>query len=331
MWNLERHKLRTSLSVVIPTFNRGEVLLETIDYLLSQSVLPNEIIIVDQTRYNDGDPVARKLAELSDRESIHWMLKDKPSIPMAMNSGAVIAKSEWLLYIDDDVRISKDFIESHLDTITESSKLAHVGQIVQPWQQPNSNETVQVSSSSFRADLVFRFNHSMPAEINNCMAGNLCVNRGALIEAGGFDENFYGVAYRFETEFCKRFCKVHDTLFYYSPKPILNHLYIKSGGTRAHANYLTSTSPVHSMGDYYLALLHAPPLEAIGYIVKRLFTSVVAKFYLSRPWYIPARMIAEIRGLASALKAYKKGQKLINATQLDVGKGQADQRSINAG
>ena len=96
---LERRKLKTSLSVVIPTFNRGEVLLETIDYLLRQTVLPDEIIIVDQTQYEDGDPVACKLAELAENQSIHWVLREKPSIPMAMNSGAVLANSEWLLYL----------------------------------------------------------------------------------------------------------------------------------------------------------------------------------------------------------------------------------------
>lgn len=302
---------KSSLSVVIPTYNRGSVLIDTLCNLLSQSEFADEIIVVDQTIYSEQEQTYLRLKELNSDGKIKWVRKNKPSIPEAMNSGLLLAKSDWVLFLDDDVRFNDDFIKSHRTVIATSGRLAHVGQIVQPWQEPNCAQGDYSSRKGLYKDLAFSFNAREPSLINNCMAGNLCVNKGAAIKAGGFDENFFGVAYRFETEFCKRFCDVHNTLFYYSPQPLLKHLHIKSGGTRAYANHLTSLSPVHSFGDYYFSLLQGQGLDRVSFVFKRFVTSVLAKFYVVKPWYIPIRLIAEIRGLKMAIKVKKTGQKLI--------------------
>ncbi len=318
------------ISVVIPTYNRGVVLLDTIAQLLAQTRSPHEIIVVDQTQYKAANATAQKLETLHSEGSIVWLRRNQASIPKAMNAGLLHASAPRVLFIDDDVRISENFIELHRNVIENSNSLAHVGQIVQPWQRANTGDSPGADRSSIsqqgnlpssslltmNTDLDFAFNSNKAAYINNCMAGNLCVSRDAAVAAGGFDENFYGVAYRFETEFCKRFCQRHDTLFYYSPLPILNHLHIKSGGTRAHADVLRSSSAVHSMGDYYFALLRGTRFDAVAYVLRRLFGSIVAKFYVQKPWFIPARLLAEARGLIQAWKAYQSGQNLIQAQHL---------------
>lgn len=302
-----------NISVVIPSYNRSKILLETLDQLFNQTIRAQELLVVDQTRYDELDAQARSLQQLNDEGKIRWLRLSKPSIPAAMNKGLLESISARVLFLDDDIQIGTDFIEKHQYVIDQFKALAHVGQIVQPWQKPN--QTIQrlkeIDKVTLRADLEFAFNSAEQVSIQNCMAGNLCVDRESAIEVGGFDENFSGVAYRFESEFCKRFCKVLDTRFLYSPLPVLDHLYIKSGGTRAHANYLTSPSPVHSFGDYYFALLLGRGIAQFTYIFSRLFYSCWAKFYLRRPWYIPVRLVAEIRGLCKALWCFNKGQALL--------------------
>lgn len=301
-----------SISVVIPTYNRGAVLLDTVQQLLSQTRLPDEILLVDQTQYVSGDSTLKQLELLESQKRIRRLVRGEPSIPKAMNHGLCSAASEWVLFIDDDVRFEPDFIQKHLDVVAESSALAHIGQIVQPWQGPNQLLQDYQPQSGLREDHDFLFNSNAARWIKNCMAGNLCVNRSAAIDAGGFDENFFGVAFRFETEFGRRFCDVHKTKLYYSPIPLLHHLHIKAGGTRSHANFLTSTSPVHSMGDYYYAMVHGKGADSITYMLRRFFGSFKAKFYLVKPWYLPLRLLAEFRGLFSAVQAYKKGSNMID-------------------
>lgn len=303
--------MRIELTVVIPTYNRSAIVLETVGKLLNQHSLANEIILVDQSNYESGDPHYERLFALNEAGSIRWLRSSEPSIPKAMNSGLLLAQSEWVLFLDDDVDFDDDFISLHLAQITLNDALAHVGQVVQPWQHPNHRLDNYKRGNGLYEDLNFGFNSNKEYRIRNCMAGNLCVNREAAISAGGFDENFIGSAFRFETEFCKRFCEIHVTRFKYTPDPKLDHLYIKTGGTRAHANHLTSISSAHSMGDYYYALLLGQRLGRIAYIVRRVIFSLKAKFYLRRPWYMPIRLVAEFRGLLQAIRAVKKGQSLI--------------------
>ncbi len=304
--------MNASLSVVLPTYNRGAVLLDTLDFLFAQSVSPGEIIVVDQTQYVSGDEHASRLSTLHKRGKIIWVRRTEPSIPQAMNQGLITSASDWVLFLDDDVEFARDFIQEHLRQIEKGDALAHVGQIVQPWQEPNTRMLKYESGNGLYEDLDFRFNADREFRIRNCMAGNLCVSREAALNAGGFDENFTGSAFRFETEFCKRFCLRNKTLFKYTPTPKLDHLYVKSGGTRAHANHLTSFSPAHSMGDYYYALLNGLNMASALYVLRRLVFSLKAKFYLKKPWYIPVRIVAEVRGLVNAILSIKKGQSLVS-------------------
>lgn len=301
-----------SIAVVIPTYNRGAVLVETIKLLLGQKRRANEILVIDQTNYHQNDSAADQLSEYASEEKITWIRLDRPSIPFAMNRGLLTARSEYVIFIDDDIEFERDFINQHICAIEQYAAVAHVGQIIQPWQQVETYENYQ-PGSGFLRDLHFPFNSENSAEIANCMAGNLCVQRAAAIAAGGFDENFVGAAYRFESEFCRRLIRHTGYLFRFVPSASLNHLHLSSGGTRTINQHMTSASGSHSMGDYYFALLEARGMERWKYIFSRFFGSFIAKFYLRAPWYIPVRMLAETRGLIDAARAFTLGQKTIDS------------------
>jgi len=179
-----------SLSVVIPTYNRGQVLLDTVQQLLTQTTPADEIILVDQTCYAAGDKVAQELAKLATRPDLVWLTKEEPSIPKAMNEGLRRADSQWVLFIDDDITVASDFIDQHKRVVEHAGALAHVGQVVQPWQQANdpasqaSGEDKVLGLNKLSTDLAFAFNSRASGWVRNCMAGNLCVNRQAAIAAG---------------------------------------------------------------------------------------------------------------------------------------------------
>ena len=232
-----------SLAVVIPTYNRGQVLLDTISMLLKQNNRADEIIIVDQTHYVNHDPIFQTLKSYEKNGDIRFIQRQQPSIPIAMNVGLLLAKSDFVLFLDDDINIKPDFIEQHRTVIQEHSGLAHVGQVLQPNEEPGLLDPGYQPGQGLYQDLSFLFSSSKAALIKNCMAGNLCVNRLKALEVGGFDENFIGVAYRFETEFCRRMCRYHNDDFYFSPKPVLYHLQSPIGGTRNSCLLYTSPSP----------------------------------------------------------------------------------------
>ncbi len=62
-------------------------------------------------------------------------------------------------------------------------------------------------------------------------------------------------------------------------------------------NTLLRHLPDHSVGDYNYAFLEGRPLEATAYSLRRLVTSVLTRFHLTHPWWIPAKLLGEFRGV----------------------------------
>jgi GT2 family glycosyltransferase len=117
------------ISVIIPTRNRSNDLMECISAIANQNTLPKEIIIVD-----DGD-LARDIIselykELPSSVSLHITESDGvPGTSTARNTGAQIASYPIVLILDDDAIIGPGYIE-RLQKIYEkydNNDLAGVG------------------------------------------------------------------------------------------------------------------------------------------------------------------------------------------------------------
>ncbi len=75
----------TGVTIAIPTFNRGTILVETIRQLLALEVPADEIVVVDQTPVQPPE-VAAALAQWDADGSIRWIRLPKPSIPSSTRS-----------------------------------------------------------------------------------------------------------------------------------------------------------------------------------------------------------------------------------------------------
>jgi GT2 family glycosyltransferase len=222
-----------------------------------------------------------------------------------MNKGLLAAESEYVLFLDDDIIPCSDLVSRYaaaLDEIGEKNMECIVGQVLQP------GETVVSGGNS--AGGRFKFNSDTRRFIGDVMAGNLCVHRARAIEIGGFDENFIGVAYRFESEFARRVI-LNGGKILFNPGASIRHLRAAVGGTRKYGNHLTSASPAHGVGDYYFALSHGLSLKSVIYILRRPFREVRTKFHLKHPWWIPVKFIGELRAIAIAIGLRRRGPRYI--------------------
>ena len=305
----EKQKL-DKVSIVIPTYGREEVLLKTISALLNLEYPANEIILVDQT----ADHMPATIAQLHnwhEASAINWLKRTKPSITAAMNHGLVSASNNLVLFLDDDIIPHVGLVLNHAKAHQINSGLwSTVGQVIQPWQKPESIEAPR-KLDSLQKDFDFPFNSTLDADVENVMAGNLCVNRERAISVGGFDENFIGVAYRFETDFARRIIKAGGRVHFVGSAGI-DHLRVMSGGTRSEGNHMTSASPLHGFGDYYYAFRHGRRGAAWAYSMRRFFREIRTKYHLTHPWWIPVKMVGEARAVLMARRTLKSGQKLID-------------------
>ena len=297
---------RVSLTVAIPTFGREAVLVETLRYLLDALPKGAEVLVIDQTVQHEPATVAA-LDSLTNTGRVR-ILHQEASIPKAMNRALLESTSDLVLFVDDDIIPAPDLVTKHLAAHQQTHVAAVVGQVLQPGEEPVDVAHTQ-SRNGLKADLQFCFRSTQPAKVRNVMAGNLSVNRRAALAAGGFDENFVGVAYRFETEFARRLSRTQGPIRY-EPSASIRHLAAARGGTRSFGKHLISARPEHSVGDYYFAMLEGSPSEAAVYCLIRFFRSVRTKFHLTHPWWIPVKLLGELRGFLWAVQLRLKGQKL---------------------
>ncbi|MFQ6537963.1 MULTISPECIES: glycosyltransferase family 2 protein [Aphanothece] len=291
------------ISIVIPTYGREAVLVDTLRALMAQPVRAADIIVVDQTPQHEPQTV-QSLQRWSASGELRHVFFAPPSIPRAMNLGLLLARTPYVLFLDDDIVPAPAMVASLAQVLNslDARTTCVAGQVLQP------GEAV-IPRSSWRHSW-FPFNSAEPAMIDDVMAGNLCVHRESAIHIGGFDENFRGAALRFESEFARR-VRASGATIEYRPEVSMHHLRAERGGTRAKGTQLTTWRPHHSVGKYYFAFLGGL-WQAFQAVLVYPLRSIRTHHHLAAPWWIPATLLAELLGMGWAAWLRLKGPRHVD-------------------
>lgn len=104
--------------MVIPTFNRGSPLEETLKYLLankSDGFDALEIIVVDDGSFVPAREVVEPRAlDVLEHQSLLWLRQKNAGPARARNTGFRKASGEIVLFLDDDILASPDLIKAHV-------------------------------------------------------------------------------------------------------------------------------------------------------------------------------------------------------------------------
>lgn len=98
-----------TISIIIAIFNRKDELFELLNSLSHQTDKDFEVIIVD-----DGSQInLRPTAELFEESlKIAFFRKDNSGPGLSRNYGAKRAKNDWLVFVDSDVIVEKNYIQN---------------------------------------------------------------------------------------------------------------------------------------------------------------------------------------------------------------------------
>ncbi|HXI93329.1 MAG TPA: glycosyltransferase [Blastocatellia bacterium] len=282
----------TSISVVLPTFKREGLLVDTIEALLPLVTEGDEILIIDQTPEHDSETGAA-LSNWASRGEVRWIRKTRPSQNEAMNAAARLARGEVLLFLDDDILPSSMLLKAHRAAHAKDPMVPAVcGQVLQPW-----NEYPVPDVRNF--ELGFDAAYSKNAEIISLMAGNFSIRRSLFIELGGMDENYRGSNYRNDSELAYRIVKQSKRRIAFLPEAGIRHL-LAGGGNRAFGAKDSWGGIGGSIGDYYFALRCLTPASAAWHCLRRLLKEPVNRYTVRRPWLIPWLYLREIVAFARA-------------------------------
>jgi GT2 family glycosyltransferase len=105
---METFERKLPISVCIPTKDRPEELKRCIESVLEQTVLPAEIIIIDDG--NLDQLVYKQIIEPHAR--FIYFKKDKPSTAASRNLAKSLTSNNLILMLDDDTALDKEFIKN---------------------------------------------------------------------------------------------------------------------------------------------------------------------------------------------------------------------------
>lgn len=118
------------ISVVIPSFNAGNYLLEALESVSRQTFLPKEILVIDDGSTDDSIKNAK-----SAFPNINFYHQSNKGPGSARNLGVLKAKSEALCFLDADDLFEKTKLEIQSKALKESPEsliFGHVSQFISP-------------------------------------------------------------------------------------------------------------------------------------------------------------------------------------------------------
>ncbi|HVN87181.1 MAG TPA: glycosyltransferase [Candidatus Binatia bacterium] len=107
-----------SISVIIPTFNRRDLVCEAVESVLAQRDADLELIVVDDGSTDETDAA---LARFGDR--LRCVRQDNRGVSAARNAGVRHARGKWIAFLDSDdlwlpdkLAVQCSFVAAHPDT-----------------------------------------------------------------------------------------------------------------------------------------------------------------------------------------------------------------------
>lgn len=168
---------RGGVSVIIPCFNMGSTLGQTVESVRKQTVAVSEIIVVDDGS-TDAETV-RVIAEVEKQGGVRVVRQHNQGLPSARNAGWRAATREWVLPLDADDMLEPEFVAACLAAVARDQGLGAVTACMACYTDWPRERVVDYVPLGFARDL-------LPAR-NVASSAIAMVRRSALEEVGGYD------------------------------------------------------------------------------------------------------------------------------------------------
>lgn len=162
------------VSFIIPYFNSGATIQETIDSIFDQSYENYEIWIIDDGS-TDLFSIA-KLKEFENIDKIHILHQENAGPSVAKNKGVLASKGEYVCFLDADNIILKQYINEAVQSFNSSSEIDVVySDFINFGEQTDIHYSLEINS----------FSILIGNPIDNCVI----MKKQSFLDVNGFDEN----------------------------------------------------------------------------------------------------------------------------------------------
>ena len=167
----------SKVSVIIPTYNRGEVVLRALRSVFAQDHAVDQVIVVDDGSTDDTiERVERNFP------GVELIVQTNHGVSHARNRGIERARNEWLAFLDSDDEWLPGKITAQLAAIMSDgiSRVCHSDEI---WVRNGRRVNPMNKHRKYGGDI---FLHCLPRCVMS--PSSVVLHRSVVEEVGGFDE-----------------------------------------------------------------------------------------------------------------------------------------------
>jgi len=170
-----------SISIIIPTYNRSEILPQTLDSVLSQTYNNWKCLVIDD---HSTDNTKRIIQDYCDKDNrIRYLLNNrKKGAQGARNTGLYESDSEWIFFFDSDNIMHPDLLETLLaETNTGIDVCKCFSNVIDTCTGKCISQQNWIANGDISRDL---FDGRTYVDFNQEI-----IRRSKLLEIGGLDED----------------------------------------------------------------------------------------------------------------------------------------------
>ena len=243
-----------NISVVIPTYNRKELLKRSIDSVINQTIKPSEIIIVDDGS-NDGTEAMVK----KKYDSLKLIKQKNKGASAARNSGIKASSGEWICFLDSDDEWKNDKLEKQIAAVANNSdyKFFHSNEI---WIKNGKRINQKKKHKKYGGDIFKKC-----LDMCRISPSSVLIDKSIFEEIGFFNENLVVCE---DYELWLRICDKYEVFFIDEP------LIFKYGGHQGQLSYSIDSIEYHRIKALEYLLSTGLSKENRDYTIQMLISKI---------------------------------------------------------
>lgn len=219
------------ISVIIPTKNRMEDIKRCLESISTQTLLPDELVVVDSSDTKELEYEIKRLVNREEKIEIRYIHTSTSGSSHQRNIGIKVACGDITFFFDDDVVLDKNFIKETIDLFDrdlEKRISAVTGNMVKPDGRDDFVKRFKRSLLQFFNTLFLYYRYGngkfQPSgfptfvrsnnfkEVESLYGAAMALRREVLMEFK-FDESRLGYYFGEDDEFAYRISRKHKIIY----------------------------------------------------------------------------------------------------------------------
>ena len=175
------------ISVVIPAYNAGQLIEETLESVYAQTYPPYEVIVVDDGSLDDTQKKVEKF--LARHHSLTYIRQSNSGVAKARNVGIQVASGSWLAFMDADDLWIQTKLETQVKFLKDNPHVDHLSAHATPFEGGKDRTHVPDSGFGHRGNGVVEHAALLLTIGNPIITSSVMIRKSSVSELGGFDES----------------------------------------------------------------------------------------------------------------------------------------------